>query len=116
METEDFNKPIIAIAVAMVCISNRDKITPGMLNASLRLNIPTIFISGGPMEAGRAKLANRNTNLMHAIVVAADEKMTDEDLDKYEKSACLTCVSCSGMFTCKLYELLDGSPRPRVAR
>ncbi|MFT5013409.1 MAG: dihydroxy-acid dehydratase, partial [Dinoroseobacter sp.] len=57
METEDFNKPIIAIADAMVCISNRDKITPGMLNASLRLNIPTIFISGGPMEAGRAKLA-----------------------------------------------------------
>ena len=86
-------------ADAMVCISNCDKITPGMLNASLRLNIPTIFISGGPMEAGRTKLANHNTNLIHAIVVAADEQMTDEDVDEYEKSACPTCGSCSGMFT-----------------
>ncbi len=86
-------------ADAMVCISNCDKITPGMLNAALRLNIPTIFISGGPMEAGRTKLANHNTNLIHAIVVAADEQMTDEDVDEYEKSACPTCGSCSGMFT-----------------
>lgn len=86
-------------ADALVCISNCDKITPGMLNASLRLNIPTIFVSGGPMEAGRTKLANHNTNLIHAIVVAADEQMTDEEVGEYERSACPTCGSCSGMFT-----------------
>lgn len=86
-------------ADALVCISNCDKITPGMLNATLRLNIPTIFVSGGPMEAGRTKLANHNTNLIHAIVVAADEQMTDEDVGEYERSACPTCGSCSGMFT-----------------
>jgi len=86
-------------ADALVCISNCDKITPGMLNAALRLNIPTIFVSGGPMEAGRTKLANHNTNLIHAIVVAADEKMTDAEVDEYERSACPTCGSCSGMFT-----------------
>lgn len=86
-------------ADALVCISNCDKITPGMLNASLRLNIPTIFVSGGPMEAGRTKLANHNTNLIHAIVVAADEQMSDEEVGEYERSACPTCGSCSGMFT-----------------
>ena len=86
-------------ADALVCISNCDKITPGMLNAALRLNIPTIFVSGGPMEAGRTKLANHNTNLIHAIVVAADEQMSDEDVGEYERSACPTCGSCSGMFT-----------------
>jgi dihydroxy-acid dehydratase len=86
-------------ADALVCISNCDKITPGMLNASLRLNIPTIFVSGGPMEAGRTKLANHNTNLIHAIVVAADEKYTDAEVEDYERSACPTCGSCSGMFT-----------------
>ncbi len=86
-------------ADALVCISNCDKITPGMLNASLRLNIPTIFVSGGPMEAGRTKLANHNTNLIHAIVVAADEQMSDQDVEEYERSACPTCGSCSGMFT-----------------
>ena len=86
-------------ADALVCISNCDKITPGMLNAALRLNIPTIFVSGGPMEAGRTKLANHNTNLIHAIVVAADEQMTDEEVGEYERSACPTCGSCSGMFT-----------------
>ena len=86
-------------ADALVCISNCDKITPGMLNAALRLNIPTIFVSGGPMEAGRTKLANHNTNLIHAIVVAADEKMTDAEVEEYERSACPTCGSCSGMFT-----------------
>jgi len=86
-------------ADALVCISNCDKITPGMLNAALRLNIPTIFVSGGPMEAGRTKLANHNTNLIHAIVAAADEKMTDAEVDEYERSACPTCGSCSGMFT-----------------
>ncbi len=86
-------------ADAMVCISNCDKITPGMLNASLRLNIPTVFVSGGPMEAGRTSLANHNTNLIHAIVVAADSNLTDEQVGEYERSACPTCGSCSGMFT-----------------
>ncbi len=86
-------------ADALVCISNCDKITPGMLNASLRLNIPTIFVSGGPMEAGRTRLANHNTNLIHAIVVAADEQITDAEVEDYERSACPTCGSCSGMFT-----------------
>ena len=86
-------------ADALVCISNCDKITPGMLNASLRLNIPTIFVSGGPMEAGRTRLANHNTNLIHAIVVAADEQMSDAEVEDYERSACPTCGSCSGMFT-----------------
>ena len=86
-------------ADALVCISNCDKITAGMLNASLRLNIPTIFVSGGPMEAGRTRLANHNTNLIHAIVVAADEQMSDAEVEDYERSACPTCGSCSGMFT-----------------
>ena len=86
-------------ADALVCISNCDKITPGMLNASLRLNIPTIFVSGGPMEAGRTRLANHNTNLIHAIVAAADEQMSDAEVEDYERSACPTCGSCSGMFT-----------------
>ena len=86
-------------ADALVCISNCDKITPGMLNASLRLNIPTIFVSGGPMDAGRTRLANHNTNLIHAIVVAADEQMSDAEVEDYERSACPTCGSCSGMFT-----------------
>ena len=86
-------------ADALVCISNCDKITPGMLNAALRLNIPTVFVSGGPMEAGRTKLANHHTNLIHAIVVAADEQFTDAEVDDYERSACPTCGSCSGMFT-----------------
>ena len=86
-------------ADALVCISNCDKITPGMLNAALRLNIPTIFVSGGPMEAGRTKLANHNTNLIHAIVVAADEQLSDSEVEEYERSACPTCGSCSGMFT-----------------
>ncbi|MBV1876243.1 MAG: dihydroxy-acid dehydratase [Pseudomonadales bacterium] len=86
-------------ADALVCISNCDKITPGMLNAALRLNIPTIFVSGGPMEAGRTKLANHNTNLIHAIVIAADEQVPDAEVEEYERSACPTCGSCSGMFT-----------------
>ncbi len=86
-------------ADAIVCISNCDKITPGMLNATLRLNIPTIFVSGGPMEAGRTKLADHGTNLIHAIVKAADEKLSDSEVEEYERSACPTCGSCSGMFT-----------------
>ncbi|GJL53994.1 MAG: dihydroxy-acid dehydratase [Nitrospirales bacterium] len=86
-------------ADALVCISNCDKITPGMLNATLRLNVPTVFVSGGPMEAGRTKLAEHHTNLIHAIVKAADDKLTDSEVEEYERSACPTCGSCSGMFT-----------------
>jgi dihydroxy-acid dehydratase len=82
---------------AMICISNCDKITPGMLMASMRLNIPTVFISGGPMEAGNYN--NRNIDLIDAMVSAADESVSDEDLHEMEMSACPTCGSCSGMFT-----------------
>ncbi len=86
-------------ADAMVCISNCDKITPGMLMASLRLNIPTIFVSGGPMEAGKTKLADHALDLVDAMVIAADDSASDEMVDAYERSACPTCGSCSGMFT-----------------
>jgi dihydroxy-acid dehydratase len=86
---------------AMVCISNCDKITPGMLMASLRLNIPTVFVSGGPMEAGKVKLAGktRAVDLIDAMVIAADSKYSDADVESTERSACPTCGSCSGMFT-----------------
>jgi dihydroxy-acid dehydratase len=88
-------------ADALVCISNCDKITPGMLMAALRLNIPAVFVSGGPMEAGkvnhRGKLAS--ADLIDAMIVAADEKITDEEVAEFERSACPTCGSCSGMFT-----------------
>ncbi len=88
-------------ADAMVCISNCDKITPGMLMASLRLNIPTIFISGGPMEAGKTKLSDQliKLDLVDAMVQGADPKVSDEQSDQIERSACPTCGSCSGMFT-----------------
>jgi dihydroxy-acid dehydratase len=88
-------------ADAMVCISNCDKITPGMLMASLRLNIPTVFVSGGPMEAGKVVLAGRTQalDLVDAMVAAADDKISDEDVKTIERSACPTCGSCSGMFT-----------------
>jgi dihydroxy-acid dehydratase len=88
-------------ADAMVCISNCDKITPGMLMAALRLNIPAIFVSGGPMEAGKTKLSDKiiKLDLVDAMVSAADPKVSDEDSEKIEKSACPTCGSCSGMFT-----------------
>jgi len=86
-------------ADALVCISNCDKITPGMLMAAMRLNIPAIFVSGGPMEAGQTKFANHKTNLIDAMVVAVDESFTDQQVDEYERSACPTCGSCSGMFT-----------------
>jgi dihydroxy-acid dehydratase len=86
---------------ALVCISNCDKITPGMLMASLRLNIPTVFVSGGPMEAGKVVLRGKEValDLVDAMVAAADEKMTDEEVSAIEKAACPTCGSCSGMFT-----------------
>jgi dihydroxy-acid dehydratase len=88
-------------ADAMVCISNCDKITPGMLMAALRLNIPAVFVSGGPMEAGKVVLAGKTQalDLVDAMVAAADERMSDEDVKVIERSACPTCGSCSGMFT-----------------
>ena len=88
-------------ADALVCISNCDKITPGMLMASLRLNIPTVFVSGGPMEAGKVvvKGQQRAVDLIDAMVVAADASVSDEEVQAVERSACPTCGSCSGMFT-----------------
>ncbi|MDO7673892.1 MAG: dihydroxy-acid dehydratase, partial [Reinekea forsetii] len=86
-------------ADAMVCISNCDKITPGMLMAAMRVNIPVIFVSGGPMEAGKTKLADHGLDLVDAMVIAADDNATDEEVAEYERSACPTCGSCSGMFT-----------------
>jgi len=94
-------------ADAMVCISNCDKITPGMLMAAMRLNIPVVFVSGGPMEAGKVRLAVPGTqtvtikklDLIDAMVMAADSKVSDADLAEVERSACPTCGSCSGMFT-----------------
>ena len=94
-------------ADALVCISNCDKITPGMLMAAMRLNIPVIFVSGGPMEAGKVSLANpqsqtveiKKLDLIDAMVMAADSKVADSDLAEVERSACPTCGSCSGMFT-----------------
>ena len=94
-------------ADAMVCISNCDKITPGMLMAAMRLNIPVVFVSGGPMEAGKTRLANPVTKVMEfkkldlidAMVIAADPKYTDAEVAEVERSACPTCGSCSGMFT-----------------
>ena len=86
-------------ADALVCISNCDKITPGMLMAALRLNIPVVFVSGGPMEAGKTKLSEHKLDLVDAMVIAADDNASDEKVAEYERSACPTCGSCSGMFT-----------------
>jgi dihydroxy-acid dehydratase len=88
-------------ADALVCISNCDKITPGMLMAALRLNIPVIFVSGGPMEAGKAKVEGKviSLDLVDAMVKAADKHCSDEEVETIERSACPTCGSCSGMFT-----------------
>ncbi len=88
-------------ADALVCISNCDKITPGMLMAAMRLNIPAIFVSGGPMEAGKAVIHDKelHLDLVDAMVMAADERESDEDVAVVERSACPTCGSCSGMFT-----------------
>ena len=88
-------------ADAMVCISNCDKITPGMLMAALRINIPVVFVSGGPMEAGKVVLRGKETalDLVDAMVAAADDSYTDEEVQSIERSACPTCGSCSGMFT-----------------
>ncbi|CAG21851.1 Putative dihydroxy-acid dehydratase [Photobacterium profundum SS9] len=88
-------------ADAMVCISNCDKITPGMLMAALRLNIPVIFVSGGPMEAGKTKLSDQilKLDLVDAMIQGADPTVSDEQSEQIERSACPTCGSCSGMFT-----------------
>ncbi|WBA82769.1 dihydroxy-acid dehydratase [Endozoicomonas sp. GU-1] len=85
-------------ADALVCISNCDKITPGMLMAAMRLNIPVVFVSGGPMEAGKTKLSQHGLDLVDAMVIAASDA-DDETVAEYERSACPTCGSCSGMFT-----------------
>ncbi len=88
-------------ADAMVCISNCDKITPGMLMAALRLNIPAVFVSGGPMEAGKVEWQSKTVSLdlIDAMIMAADPKVSDQEVDRVERSACPTCGSCSGMFT-----------------
>ena len=86
-------------ADAMVCISNCDKITQGMLNAAMRLNVPCVFVSGGPMEAGKTKLSEHKLDLVDAMVIAADDSADDATVEAYERSACPTCGSCSGMFT-----------------
>jgi len=88
-------------ADALVCISNCDKITPGMLMAALRLNIPVVFVSGGPMEAGKTRLGGKEValDLIDAMVAAADDTVSDADVQAIERSACPTCGSCSGMFT-----------------
>src|SRR3954462_8496168 len=89
-------------ADVLVCISNCDKITPGMLNARLRLTIPTVFVSGGPMEAGRATLVDgtvRKLDLIDAMSEAVNENVSDADILRIEENACPTCGSCSGMFT-----------------
>lgn len=88
-------------ADAMVCISNCDKITPGMLMAAMRLNVPAVFVSGGPMEAGKVVMKGKQValDLVDAMVVAADDRYTDEEVAQVERSACPTCGSCSGMFT-----------------
>ncbi len=88
-------------ADAMVCISNCDKITPGMLMAAMRINIPVVFVSGGPMESGKVNVKGkiRSVDLIDAMVAAADDRVSDAEVDDMERSACPTCGSCSGMFT-----------------
>lgn len=86
-------------ADALVCISNCDKVTPGMLMAAMRLNIPVIFVSGGPMEAGRVKGCDHKVDLIDAMIVSAEPNVSDEEVNAVESAACPTCGSCSGMFT-----------------
>ncbi|MSQ46891.1 MAG: dihydroxy-acid dehydratase [Deltaproteobacteria bacterium] len=97
------------VADAMICISNCDKITPGMMLAALRLNIPTIFVSGGPMEAGKAELSTgpAKLDLVNAMIGAGDDSISDEDVTKMEEEACPTCGSCSGMFTANSMNCLN---------
>src|SRR4030043_1872895 len=90
---------------AMICISNCDKITPGMLMAAMRLNIPSVFVSGGPMEAGF--VGEKKFDLVDAMVMAADDNVADSELDDIERNACPTCGSCSGMFTANSMNCLN---------
>jgi len=92
---------------AMICISNCDKITPGMLMAAMRLNIPAIFVSGGPMEAGRRQGSERGYDLIDAMVMAGDSSVSDEEVAEVERCACPTCGSCSGMFTANSMNCLN---------
>jgi dihydroxy-acid dehydratase len=92
-------------ADALICISNCDKITPGMLMAAMRLNVPTIFVSGGPMEAGRVR--EKSYDLVDVMVMGADDSIEDNTLDEVEKNACPTCGSCSGMFTANSMNCLN---------
>jgi dihydroxy-acid dehydratase len=92
---------------AMLCISNCDKITPGMLMAALRLNIPAIFVSGGPMEAGRIPGKERGYDLIDAMIMAADPAVSDQEVAEVEQAACPTCGSCSGMFTANSMNCLN---------
>ena len=92
---------------AMVCISNCDKITPGMLMAAMRLNIPAIFVSGGPMEAGHVKGQERGYDLVDAMVLAGDSSVSDDEIGAIERAACPTCGSCSGMFTANSMNCLN---------
>lgn len=92
-------------ADAMVCISNCDKITPGMLMAAMRLNIPTVFVSGGPMEAG--EFDNKHLDLIDAMIKAADDTVSDKEVNAIERAACPTCGSCSGMFTANSMNCLN---------
>ena len=92
-------------ADAMICISNCDKITPGMQMAAMRLNIPTIFVSGGPMEAG--ELNNQHLDLIDVMIKAADDSVSDKEVDALERTACPTCGSCSGMFTANSMNCLN---------
>ena len=92
-------------ADAMICISNCDKITPGMLMAAMRLNIPAVFVSGGPMEAGRFR--EKNIDLIDAMVSQPSDSVSDDELREMEKSACPTCGSCSGMFTANSMNCLN---------
>jgi dihydroxy-acid dehydratase len=96
-------------ADALICISNCDKITPGMQIAALRLNLPTIFVSGGPMEAGKAQLqtGDAKLDLIDSMIAAGDDAVTDEELVKIEEAACPTCGSCSGMFTANSMNCLN---------
>ncbi len=107
-------------ADALVCISNCDKITPGMLNAALRLNIPTVFVSGGPMEGGRTVLVDgtvRNrVNLISAMTDAVSDDISDDDMALIEEAACPTCGSCSGMFTANSMNCLTEAHGPVAAR
>ena len=101
-------------ADALVCISNCDKITPGMLMAAFRLNIPAVFVSGGPMEAGKTRLSEHKLDLVDAMVLAADPNASDEQVAAVERSACPTCGSCSGMFTANSMNCLTEALGPSL--